>query len=211
MKKIIASLVMITSFAFAANAQNTDTAWHNKMNAHNEHHGHKGMMSQLNLTEDQKTQLKAYNEEFRKQEQELNKNESITVKEFRDKKYALKQERKAKFESLLTPEQKEKLKQLKLQHQQQHEMMAAKRLDKMKMKLGLSDDQVAQLKAQQKEMHDKLMAIKENENLSRTDKKEQLEALRTESKDNFKKILTPDQLNKMEEFRKNRMEKNSAD
>jgi protein CpxP len=85
--------------------------------------------------------------------------------------------------------------------------MAAKRLDKMKTNLNLTDDQVAQIKNQQQDMHTKMQAIMEDQNLSRVDKKQQLEALRTQSKESFKKILTPDQLNKMEEMKKERMEK----
>jgi Spy/CpxP family protein refolding chaperone len=211
MKKAFLSLVIASSLAFSAGAQttNTTTAPADKMNHAKEWHHHKGMemMKQLNLTQDQKNQLKASRDDYRKQLQELNKNENITVKEFRDKKYALKQQQKATFLSILTPDQKTKLEQLKQQREQQHEAMAAKHLDKMKMQLNLSDDQVAQIKAQRQSMHEKLEAIKDNQNLSRTEKKEQLEALRTENKESFKKILTPDQLNKMDELKKERMQK----
>ena len=211
MKKIIGSLLIISAFAFSANAQ---TASNNTSNttvpAHNQwHHHHKrmDMMKQLNLTPDQQHQLKAYHKNYREQMQALNKNESITVKEFRDKKYALHQDEKAKFLSLLTSDQKNKLDQLKQQRQQQHEAMAAKRLDKMKTKLSLSDNQVAQIKSQMQDIHSKMKAIKDDQSLGRLEKKQQLEALKSESKENFKKILTPDQLNKMEELKKERMQK----
>jgi Spy/CpxP family protein refolding chaperone len=210
MKKILVSLLAIAAFTFSAAAQTTDNSTANKNNPHKEWKlHHKGMgMDQLNLTQSQKDQLKASHENYRKQMQELNKNESITVKEFRDKKYALKKQQKTDFLALLTPDQKTKLGQLKQQRQQQHEIIAAKKLDKMKLKLNLTDDQVAQIKANRENIHAKIKAIKENDNLSRTEKKEQLETLRTEKKDSFKKILTPDQLNKLEEMKKNRMDKN---
>jgi Spy/CpxP family protein refolding chaperone len=210
MKKILVSLLTIAAVTFSATAQTTDNSTTKKDNPHKEwKQHHKGMdMDQLNLTQSQKDQLKASHENYRKQLQELNKNESITVKEFRDKKYALKKQQKTDFLALLTPDQKTKLDQLKQQRQQQHEMMAAKHLDKMKLKLNLTDDQVAQIKANRENIHSKIKAIKDNDNLSRTEKKEQLETLRNEKKDSFKKILTPDQLNKLEEMKKSRMDKN---
>jgi len=205
MKKILTGLVLTMAFTFSAAAQNAAPQTKNKTSFnHTKGNHHHGVSSQLNLTQDQKNQLKANREAYKKQLDELNKNENITVKEFRDKKYALKKEQKQKFMALLTPEQKTKLQQLKQQKEQDRQAKADMKLSKMKTKLGLTDDQVAQIKDQRKTMHDKLKAIKENDNLSRTEKKEQLEALKTESKDSFKKILTPDQLNKMEEMKKAR-------
>jgi len=211
MKKIFVSVLAISAFALSAGAQtvNNSTPAPAMNKEHKEwNHQHKGMgMKELNLTQDQKDQLKANREEYRKQLMAINKDESQTVKEMRDKKYALKQEQKAKFLNILTPDQKAKLNQLKQQRQQKHEEMAAKRLDKMKTNLNLTDDQVAQIKSQQESIHSKMKSIKENQSLDRVSKKEQLQALRTESKENFKKILTPDQLNKLEQMKKDRMEK----
>ena len=116
MKKILAGLVVLTmAFTISAAAQNAAPQTKNKTSFNHKGNHHHGMSSQLNLTESQKSQLKANREDYKKQLDELNKNESITVKEFRDKKYALKKEQKQKFLALLTPEQKTKLEQLKQQ------------------------------------------------------------------------------------------------
>jgi len=210
MKKIFVSLLAISAFAFSAGAQTTDNAAADKPDQHKQwnHGGHRGggmEWNKLNLTQEQKDQLKAYREEYKKKLQELDKNESITVKESRDRHYALRQEQKAKFLSVLTADQKAQLDQMKQQRQQQHEAMAAKKLDRMKVILDLTDDQVAQIKAQREEIHAKIKAIKEDQNLGREDKKEKLEAIRMENKDSFKKILTPTQLNKLDELKKDRM------
>jgi len=214
MKKIFVSLLAISAFAFSAGAQTPDNgAPNNSMPQHKEwNHGHRGGMDwkQLNLTQTQKDQLKAYREEYKKKLQELDKNESITVKESRDGHYALRQEQKQKFLSVLTPDQKAQLDQMKQQRQQQHEAMAAKKLDRMKVILDLTDDQVAQIKAQREEIHAKIKAIREDQNLGREDKKEKLEAIRNENKDSFKKILTPTQLNKLEELKKDRMDRRAS-
>src|ERR1700753_3776027 len=105
MKKIFVSLLAIAAVTFSAAAQTTDNSTAKKDNQHKDwKQHHKGMGDQLNLTQAQKDQLKASRENYRKQLQELNKNESITVKEFRDKKYALKKQQKADFLAVLTPD-----------------------------------------------------------------------------------------------------------
>ena len=109
----------------------------------------KGMMAkQLNLSDAQKAQAKTINEDARKKMQELNKNENITVKEMRNRKAAIQKEKKTKMDGLLTADQKTKQAQLKTEHKAKKEAGYAKRIDKMKTNLNLSDDQVAKLKAQ---------------------------------------------------------------
>ena len=58
------------------------------------------------------------------------------------------QERKQKMMALLTPEQKDKLKQYKKEQHGKGKMDSAKRMEKMKEKLALSNDQVAKLNEQ---------------------------------------------------------------
>ena len=202
MKKIIAVVSAFASFIFCANAQDFSERKHAK-----HHHSNEMMMKELNLSSAQQEQMKATHESYKKQLMELNKNEGITVKEARDKKEALRKEQKEKMMSLLTAEQKNKLVQLKKDREAKHEMMAAKKLDKLKTSLNLSDEQVAKLNAASQATHAQLKAIRENEQLSRTEKREQLMALREQNKNSFKNILTPEQLGKMEEMKKNKMEK----
>lgn len=195
-------MLAFASFIFSASAQEQ------RKIKHHQHHSANGMMmKELILTQSQKEQIKASHDGYKKQLMELNKNEGITVKEARDKKEALRKEHKDKMMALLTPEQKDKLIQLKKDGAVKHEAMAAKRLDKMKANLNLSDAQVAKIKAAKETTHAQLKAIKENEQLSRTEKKEQLMALKEQNKNSFKNILTPEQLSKMEEIKKMRMEK----
>lgn len=167
-------------------------------------------MQALNLTEDQKAKLKAYDQSFRTQMDSLRKNEDITVKQSRDQEYALRQQRKANFESILTADQKAKLKELKDDRMAQHDSTMSRHLDRMKTKLGLTDEQVAQIKAQHDAIREKIIAIRDNDNLTREQKEEQLSSIKNEGKDGFKKILTPDQLNKLEELKKARMEKSNS-
>lgn len=200
MKKILVVIIVMTGFVFGANAQNTS-----RMKTH--HHHNEMMLKELNLSPAQKEQMKATHEGYKKQMIELNKNENITVKESRDRKEALQKEQKEKMMSLLTTDQKNKLVQLKKDREAKHEMEAAKRLDKMKTSLNLSDEQVAKINAARQATHAQLKAIKENDQFSRTQKKEQLIALKEQNKNSFKSILTPEQIGKLEEMKKNKMGK----
>ncbi len=193
---------MIAIFALTATANAQDKV--GKKGRHHHKQGHEMMAKQLNFSEDQKKQAKAINEDSRKKMQELNKNENITVKEQRDRKAAILKERKTKMDGLLTAEQKIKMVQLKTQHKAKSEEHYAKRLDKMKTMLSLTDEQVTKLKAQRAATQARAEKIKTNESLSREQKKEQMMALKAEVKDQHNKILTPEQLKKKEEMKKSR-------
>jgi len=137
----------------------------------------------------------------------LNQDESVTLKDYRDKKYILRKEEKMQFLNILTPDQKTKLEQFKKDEKAKRELMAAKRIDKLKAELNLTDEQVATIKANRQAIRTKVQAIIQNDSLSRTDKKEQLVSIKDANKGSMKTILTADQYTKWQELRKERMEK----
>jgi len=203
MKKVLIPLIALLALTVSVNAQH-------KM-VKGKHHHQKGMMAkELNFTDAQKAQAKTINEDARKKMQELNKNESITVKEQRDRKAAIQKERKTKIDGLLTAEQKAKQTQLRAEHKAKKEAEYAKHLDKMKSNLNLTDDQVAKLKSQRTATRTKAEQIRNNESLSREQKKEQMMALKAEAKKQHDKILTPEQLKKKEEMKKAHDDKGRA-
>ena len=216
MKKIVTALLSLIIISISAHAQTAPSGaqqnikrevirhhHHRRMRRHRRHR----MAEQLNLSTQQKLQAKVYRETYKKQLAELNKNENITVKEQRDRKLALRKEESAKMQSLLTPEQKDKMAQLKAARKAKAEEHYAARMDKIKVKLNLTDEQVAQMKSQREEMFAKLKAIKEDDNMDRVAKKEKLMALKTQLKEDRKKIFTADQLKQIEDMKKARMEK----
>jgi len=87
------------------------------------------------------------------------------------KRDALLKDQKGKMQNLLTPEQKNKMAQLKTEHKAKAAQHYTAHLDKMKTKLNLTDKQVASMKTQHEAMMVKVKAIKENEGLDRTAKK----------------------------------------
>ena len=202
MKKILIPLIAIFTFTLSANAQHQK--W--KSGIHYQHQ--KGMMAkEMNLTKAQKAEAKTINADYRKQMQELDKNESITVKTMRDRKAAIHKDKKTRMEALLTPEQKVKKESLKAEQKSKRETGNAKRLDKMKTNLSLSDDQLNQLKTAKTNTNTKAEKIKNDESLSREQKKEQLMTLKADAKKQHDKIFTAEQQKKIAEQKQARGEK----
>jgi Spy/CpxP family protein refolding chaperone len=217
MKKYIIALSAFTLMAFAVNAQSADSTnnsatqhnnWHMHqhtqgygMNRHREH----SMMMNLNLTDAQKQQVTALNKDYRDKVQNLEKDDNITLKDYRAQKANFENERKSKFQDILTPVQKNKLALYKKERGEKMKEMAQKRMDKMKTDLSLTDDQVAKIQDVKKSMMEQAKAIKENSSLTEQQKKEQFMNLRKTSHDNINKILTADQLRKKEQMRSDRM------
>lgn len=199
MKKVLFPLIAIFAISFTASAQG-------KMGKQkHQHRQQKGMMAkELNLTEAQKAQAKAINEDSRKQMQELNKNENITVKEMRSRKAAIQQEKKTKMEGILTAEQKAKKAELIKVQKVKREEKYAKRMDKMKTDLNLTDAQVSKLNAQRSATQAKAEKIKADDKLSVEQKREKMKALKVDAKKQHDQIYTPEQLAKIAEMKKNR-------
>lgn len=199
MKQIAISMLALLALGFSVNAQNKTG---NKR--HHMHHN-KGMRAnELNLSDAQQAQAKKINDDFRKKMQELNKNESITVKEQRNRKAALLKDKKTQMDGILTSEQKAKKAQLKADRKIKNDERYTARMARMKTNLNLSDDQVSKLKSQRAATQARAEQIKNNETLSREQKKNQMMALKAEGKAQKDRIFTADQKVKMEELRKNR-------
>ncbi|HMH33115.1 MAG TPA: hypothetical protein VK543_08785 [Puia sp.] len=173
---------------------------------HHRHHHHQGMAlsKTLNFSDQQKQQLKEMRQDFRKKMADLNKNENITVKEMRDRKAALIRDQKTAFQNLLTPEQKNKLDDIRKNMAQKRQDMASRRIDKMKEKLNLSEEQTARIKTLDARFRENLKKNKDNTSLDRTAKKEAFIEMFKQHKEELQGILTPEQLNKLQEWKKER-------
>jgi periplasmic protein CpxP/Spy len=214
MKKHLMTLSAFVIMTVAANAQtkkdssgNTDqhsTRLHHKKSG-SAMHTHHHMMMDLNLTDAQKQQAKDLNTDYKNQLKDLEKNENITLKDYRAKRAALEQERKSKFQDILTSDQKNKIAQAKKERSEKRELTSQKRLEKMKADLSLTDEQVAKIRDQRNNSKAQAKAIRENSSLTEEKKKEQLMNLMKSSKESMNGILTAEQLKKKEEMRNNRM------
>ena len=208
MKRIILSALVI-SMAVIMQAQEiperkTDRpVHHERMKSR---HGRGMDMKELNLTEEQKAQFKTQRESFRKQLEELKKNDGITVKESRMKMEALRKENKEKTEKILTSDQKAKLQNIKMEGRAKHEAMVKERAARMKAQLGLSDEQAAKLEKSRAGMAVNMKAIRENKSLTDEQKREQMKELGKKHKENMKSVLTEEQRKKLKESGHKRME-----
>ncbi len=202
MKKLImgfAASFLITAISFAQPTPQHDGGPRQHFGQGPERHM---PFEKLNLTDAQKQQMKQANADFRQQMQTLNKNEDITVREQRAQRQSITKTHRDAIMNILTPDQKTQLANMRKQDKQKRGEMEAKRLDKLKTTLGLSDDQVAKIKANQTATQAKMKAIMDNQTADQTAKREQFMALRKEMKDNIGSVLTPEQKAKMESMHK---------
>lgn len=197
---------MVLSLATAAYAQEIPERKTERPEMHDRvHQKQKGqhqrhdMMKQLNLTDAQKEQMKTQRESFRKQFEELKKNDNITVKEWRSKMEGLRKEQKAQMNGILTSEQKDKMTKLRAEGKAKHEERGKQMSEKMKTELGLSADQSAKMDKSRAEMQQKMKALHEDKNLTDDQRKEGMKELMKQRKESMKSILTEEQLKKMKE------------
>lgn len=215
MKKYLIALSAFTIFTISVNAQQKRTTTgdapmehHGKMDHKKMGHGdhERGMMmKRLNLSNAQKQQAKTIRDDYQNQMKQLKGDGSMSVNDYNAKKASLEKEQKAKFESILTQDQKIKMQQFKKGQVAKREPMEQKRMNKMKSSLNLTDAQVSKLQKQHNNFKTQANSIKENTSLSQDEKKQQIMELRKKNEENEKNILTAEQLQKKEQLRSSRM------
>ena len=197
------------------------------------HRGGRGhLLRALELSEDQQAQLKVLREQHREtmkpQREAIHEQVeagTLTREEAREQMRSAMESHRVEVEKILTPEQVEKLAEMRVARQ---ERMAA-RGDGKGMREGcrmgrrhggrghllraleLSEDQQAQLKALReqhretmKPQREAIRAQVEEGTLTREEAREQMRAAMESHRAEVEKILTPEQLQKLEELRANR-------
>ncbi len=203
MKKIMLP-ALILALAFTANAQEIPErkAAHPPMMHHRmqqARHDRMRVMKQLNLTNAQKEQFKTQREEFRKKMEDLQKNDGITVKEWRTRMENLRKDHRDKMQSIYTPEQRGRLEKMREDRQVRQGERMKQHAERMKTHLGLTDEQSAKLEKSRKEMGEKIKAVREDKSLTEEKKREAIKELAKNHRESLKTILTEEQLKKMKE------------
>lgn len=152
----------------------------------------------VHYSPEQRKQLEAISKEYRQKQRDLYKNDKMTLGEYKSQLVTLGKEKKAKMQALLTPEQKDRMAKMKQQAVENAQVRAAANLERMKIKLNLSDEQTATIKSQQAKLRDQFTSIRENDNLLPQQKMEQIKALAMKRQDLVKSVLTPEQLSKFQ-------------
>ena len=154
----------------------------------------------LNLTDEQKARLKeAYQPQMQKL-RELWKDQTLSREQKLEKLKALRAESEPKLKEILTPEQQEKW--------QQRQTQARERVEAAKKDWNITDEQKAKLKSIYQPQMEKFRELREDKNLTPQEKMEKFKAMREELTPQIKKVLTPEQFEKWEKAKAQRLEKN---
>ena len=223
MKKIITSALVLALTIGAAQAQNT-TAPEGKKHDKKERKGEG--FKELNLTPDQKAKLKTLHEEQKKEMQALKSDKKAN----KDERKAIHEKYKAQMESILTADQKQQLAKMKEDRKAskkngsfmkdrkfRHDGDSTRMGDKGRFKkgadlskeLGLTATQQEQMTKIRAEYSSQFKALRNDNSLSKDQKKDKMQELRKAQMDKMKTVLTPEQMNKMKSSRKEHSERNT--
>jgi hypothetical protein len=160
--------------------------------------------NQIRYNAEQRKQVMAINADYRQKRTDLFKQDNLTLRQYKAGLLSLEKEKKAKLSALLTPEQKNQLAANRKQRDENRQVREAARLERLKLHLNLSDDQVAKLKAGNEDLQSQAKAIHENDNLLPQEKMEQMKTLMAKRNDTYKSVLTPDQYTEFEKMMSHR-------
>ena len=180
---------------------------HNRMNrfrSFNRNRSGWARANHLHYTPEQRKQVRAINEEYKKKSQDLYKQDNITLREYKSQLIALQKDKKSKLQNLLTTDQKSEIEKWKNHRSEEMQVRAAAHLERMKIKLNLSDEQTAKIKSQQNDFRLQMQTIHQNDNLLPYQKRDQMKALLAKRQDAMKSVLTPDQFSQFEKMHKQR-------
>lgn len=204
MKKMLLGVLAFALALPVVHAQEKTNKEHDKVTAtHERRLGKRGKHARggyenLNLNETQKVEIDKINKDYRSAVADMKKKEStLTAKEYHTQMRALNEKRRTDADKVLTKEQKAMMQQNR--EGGKGKRNAEGRSERMKSDLGLTDDQSAKMKNLNAETHKKVKDIRENTELTSEQKKEQIAAAFKLQREEMKRILTPDQMRKLEE------------
>jgi hypothetical protein len=154
----------------------------------------------IHYTPEQRPQVMAINKDYRQKAADLFRQDNITLKQYKAGLLSLQKEKKDKLGALLTQQQKDQLADQRKRMSDNRQVREAANLERLKLTLNLTDDQVAKLKSGQEVLHSQARAIHENENLLPQEKMQQMKALMAKRNDTYRSVLTPDQYSQFEKM-----------
>jgi len=158
----------------------------------------------IRYTPEQRKQLMAINKEYRQKRADLFKQDNLTLKQYKAGLVALEKEKKSKTQGLLTQQQKDQLAANRKRMDENRQVREVAHLERLKLHLNLTDDQVAKIKAGNENLRSQVKAIHENDNLLPQQKMEQMKTLMAKRNDTYKSVLTPDQYTEFEKMMSHR-------
>lgn len=156
----------------------------------------------LGITQEQKQQITDIVKQYRTDAVQVLKSEATREQKAGQIK-ALKANAMAAINAVLTPEQREKAKGLIDRILSPRHHRGAKALWVLK-QLNLTDDQQAQVKTIVQDSRTQAKAVFDDSTLTKEQKRERVAEIRKATFERVKALLTPEQLQKLEELKKNR-------
>src|SRR5688572_22527627 len=118
MKKIFGIVLFVAACAFTSHAQNKTEPRKEKGKAKKE--WKKSGKEELNLSAEQREQMKSINMEFKNQAKAIRDDKSLTEEQKKQQVKSLQTKRQEAVKAILTPEQKQKMAQHKRPRKKQH-------------------------------------------------------------------------------------------
>lgn len=124
MKKLFFVAIAAIFFAANGNAQvKRDVPQSQQMPSDSSHHLKRAnMMEQLNLTADQKSQMKTLHQDMKQQREGIMNDQSLTADQKKEKMKDLRKSQSEKMNTILTPDQQSKMKEIRKQRMKNHKM-----------------------------------------------------------------------------------------
>ena len=205
MKKLALSIMAI-AITFASIAQKNNKGGkhknHKEKTENEARHNDDYKAEKLDLNDAQKVKVKAQNEQFKKQMEEL-KASNLSDEQKKVRRKEILEARRQQMASILTPEQKLKARKIKKEKNDKKDIgiknreIRKEKVEKLKEDVALTNNQSAQLKALNESFRTKVKAVQSNATLTGEQKKEQRQALQLKHKEDIRSLLTTEQKDRM--------------
>lgn len=177
------------------------------------HAGKRGvdrMAQQLNLTDQQKTQMQSLFQAQRQQAQSIRQDTSLTAQQKQDKLKQLRESTHQQMQGVLTPEQQQKFQQLR----SEHEGMGKDHMGRGGMgpgggmgamaRLNLTPDQKSKIQPIMQSSRQQVQAVRADSSLTPEQKQAKVREIHQNAMSQAKAVLTPEQQQQLQEMRKGR-------
>jgi len=159
-------------------------------------------MGGMRYSREQLAKLKEIGDQYRQQVLSLEKSDNITLKEYKTRLAGLQKEHREKMQGILTEEQKKHLEEQRKTASINEKVHQAGQLERMKLTLNLTDDQVSRIKNNEAAGRDKMKSLRENGALLPGEKREQMKLMADEQSKNLRSVLNTEQQAKWDSLHK---------
>lgn len=168
---------------------------HRMMRGQDGQRGFDRMAQQLNLTDQQKTQIQGIFQTQRQQAQAIRQDTSLTPEQKQDKLKALRSSTHQQVQGVLTPEQQQQMKQFREQHQGMRKGMGPGKGQggPGMAALNLTDQQKTQMQSIMQTQRQQMQSIRQDSSLTAEQRQQKMQELRQSTHQQMMGILTPEQ------------------